>query len=75
MKEIRNDELLAGVRAGTVEEEGTVNGLVGRRLYTLAASLKAFAPSGAGKSNSESGNDSDVRSSNSNGNRNTEGGI
>jgi ATP-dependent Lon protease len=68
-------ELLAGVRAGTVEEEGTVNGLVGRRLYTLATGLKAFAPSGAWKSNSESWNDSDVRSSNSNGNRNTEGGI
>jgi predicted ATP-dependent protease len=40
--------LLTGVRAGTVEEEGTVNGLVSRRLRELALGLKAFAPSGEG---------------------------
>jgi ATP-dependent Lon protease len=34
--------LLTGVRAGTVEEEGTVNGLVNRRLRNLAAGLKSF---------------------------------
>jgi predicted ATP-dependent protease len=37
-------ELLTGVRAGTVEEEGTVNWLVSRRLRDLATGLKAFAP-------------------------------
>jgi hypothetical protein len=35
--------LLTGVRAGTVEEEGTVNGLVSKRLRELALGLKAFA--------------------------------
>jgi len=35
--------LLTGVRAGTVTEEGTVNGLVSKRLRDLAASLKTFA--------------------------------
>jgi ATP-dependent Lon protease len=38
-------ELLTGVRAGTVEEEGTVNWLVKKRLHELAAGLKEFAPS------------------------------
>ncbi len=38
-------ELLTGVRAGTVEEEGTVNWLVKKRLHDLAAGLKEFAPS------------------------------
>lgn len=39
-------ELLTGVRAGTVAEDGTVNGLVRKRLRELATGLKAFAPSG-----------------------------
>jgi ATP-dependent Lon protease len=39
-------ELLSGVRAGTVDEEGTVNGLVSKRLRDLALGLKDFAPSG-----------------------------
>lgn len=39
-------ELLTGVRAGTVEEKETVNGLVSKRLRDLAIGLKAFAPSG-----------------------------
>ncbi|MBI3301385.1 MAG: AAA family ATPase [Deltaproteobacteria bacterium] len=38
--------LLTGVSAGTVDEEGTVNGLVSRRLRDLATGLKAFAVSG-----------------------------
>ena len=41
-------ELLTGVRAGTAEEEGTVNGMVSRRLHELAVGLKAFAASGNG---------------------------
>jgi ATP-dependent Lon protease len=36
-------QLLTGVRAGTPEESGTVNGSVNRRLSELAAGLKAFA--------------------------------
>ncbi|MBI4528372.1 MAG: AAA family ATPase [Deltaproteobacteria bacterium] len=39
-------ELLTRARAGTPEEEGTVNGLVSRRLRDLAAGLKAFAGGG-----------------------------
>ena len=38
--------LLTGVRAGTVEEEGAVNGLVNRRLRDLAAGLKSFGTGG-----------------------------
>jgi hypothetical protein len=52
--------LLTGIRAGTVEEEGTVNGLVSKRLRELALGLKAFAPSGEGaeaKKPSEAEND------------------
>src|SRR5256712_3604024 len=37
--------LLTGVRAGTAEEEGTVNGLVSRRLRDLAIGLKSFGAS------------------------------
>jgi lon-related putative ATP-dependent protease len=37
--------LLTGVGAGTVEEEGTVNGLVSRRLRDLAIGLKSFGAS------------------------------
>jgi len=36
-------ELLTGIRAGTVDEEGSVNNLVNRRLRDLATSLKTFA--------------------------------
>lgn len=39
-------ELLTGVRAGTVKEEATINGLASKRLHDLATALKAFAPSG-----------------------------
>jgi ATP-dependent Lon protease len=38
-------ELLTGVRAGTVTEEGTVNGMVSQRLRALATGLKAFSVS------------------------------
>jgi ATP-dependent Lon protease len=38
-------EILTGVRAGTPDEDGTVNGLVSRRLRDLATGLKAFAAS------------------------------
>jgi predicted ATP-dependent protease len=38
-------ELLTGVRAGTVEEEGTVNYLVNRRLLDLATKFKTFGNS------------------------------
>jgi ATP-dependent Lon protease len=38
--------LLTGVRAGTEDEAGTVNGLVSQRLHKLATDLKAFAGSG-----------------------------
>lgn len=41
-------EILTGVRAGTPDEEGTINGLVSRRLRDLATGLKAFAVSGEG---------------------------
>ncbi|MBI3797023.1 MAG: AAA family ATPase [Deltaproteobacteria bacterium] len=37
--------LLTGVRAGTVDEAGTVNGFVNRRLRDLATSLKSFSTS------------------------------
>jgi ATP-dependent Lon protease len=40
--------LLTGVRAGTSTEDGTVNGLVDKRLRELATNLKAFAASGNG---------------------------
>ncbi len=50
-------ELLTGVRAGTVEEEGTVNGLVSRRLRDLASGLKAFAAGGNGEKQSASDED------------------
>jgi predicted ATP-dependent protease len=36
-------ELLSSVRAGTVDEPGTVNGAVNQRLHDLAANLKKFA--------------------------------
>jgi len=35
-------EVLTGVRAGAAEEDGTINGLVNRRLRELASGLKAF---------------------------------
>jgi len=41
-------ELLTGVRAGAPGEEGTVNGLVNRRLAELARGLKSFAAGGEG---------------------------
>jgi ATP-dependent Lon protease len=41
-------EILTRVRAGTVEEEGTVNALVNKRLRELATGLKAFASSANG---------------------------
>ena len=50
-------ELLTGVRAGTVEEEGTVNGLVSRRLRDLASGLKAFAAGSNGEKQSASDED------------------
>ncbi len=40
--------LLTGVRAGSSEEEGTVNGMVNKRLRELATNLKAFSASGNG---------------------------
>lgn len=40
--------LLTGVRAGSSEEEGTVNGRVNKRLRELATNLKAFGASGNG---------------------------
>ena len=50
--------LLTGVRAGTIEEDGTVNGLVNRRLRDLAASLKSFgASSDAASAKPPSGNE------------------
>ncbi|HWO43003.1 MAG TPA: ATP-binding protein [Candidatus Eisenbacteria bacterium] len=39
-------ELLTGVRSGRAEEDGTVNGLVNRRLGELAAALKSFDGAG-----------------------------
>jgi len=50
-------ELLTSVRAGTVEEEGTVNGLVSRRLRDLASGLKAFAAGSNGEKQSASDED------------------
>ncbi len=41
-------ELLTGVRAGAPGEEGTVNGLVNRRLAELARGLKSFAAGAEG---------------------------
>lgn len=37
--------LLTGVRAGADQEEGTVNGMVSKRLHDLAIGLRAFAAS------------------------------
>lgn len=47
-------ELLTGVRAGAENEDGTVNGLVSRRLRELAMGLKAFAASGNGEAKAAS---------------------
>lgn len=49
--------LLTGVRAGTADEAGTVNGLVNRRLLKLATELKAFAISGESGAKSTSTDD------------------
>jgi predicted ATP-dependent protease len=49
--------LLTGVRAGTSEEEGTVNGLVNKRLRELATNLKAFGTSGNGAEPKKTTND------------------
>jgi predicted ATP-dependent protease len=49
--------LLTGVRAGTSEEEGTVNGLVNKRLRELATNLKAFGAGGNGAEPKKSIND------------------
>ncbi|MEW6300336.1 MAG: ATP-binding protein, partial [Thermodesulfobacteriota bacterium] len=58
-------ELLTGVRAGTPEDEGTVNGLVSRRLRELATGLRAFASAGDGAAANlnKSTTDADERSS------------
>lgn len=48
--------LLTGARAGTNEEEGTVNGLVNKRLRELATNLKAFGTSGNGAEPKKTGN-------------------
>lgn len=48
--------LLTGVRAGTSEEEGTVNGMVNKRLRELATNLKAFGASGNGTEPKKTGN-------------------
>ena len=48
--------LLTGVRAGTSEEEGTINGLVNKRLRELATNLKAFGTSGNGTEPKKTGN-------------------
>ena len=53
--------LLTGVRAGTVEEEGTVNGLVSRRLRALATDLKAFGTGGEEASAKKPDNDEEKR--------------
>jgi predicted ATP-dependent protease len=52
--------LLTGVRAGTSEEEGTINGLVNKRLRELATNLKAFGTSGNGAEPKKTG-DNDER--------------
>lgn len=50
--------LLTGVRAGTNEEEGTINGAVSRRLRALAVGLKTFASEEAnGKTKAEANTD------------------
>jgi ATP-dependent Lon protease len=51
--------LLTGVRAGTADEEGTVNGLVSKRLRDLATGLKAFAVSGDAGSGGKPAGDAD----------------
>jgi ATP-dependent Lon protease len=53
--------LLTGVRAGTVEEEGTVNGLVSRRLRDLATGLKAFGSGDEEASTKKPDNDEEKR--------------
>jgi lon-related putative ATP-dependent protease len=53
--------LLTSVRAGTVEEEGTVNDLVNRRLRDLATGLKAFAASGEAGGGEKSTSSTDER--------------
>jgi predicted ATP-dependent protease len=39
-------EMLTGIRAGTVEEEGTVNGMVNRALKGFSDKMKSFADGG-----------------------------
>jgi ATP-dependent Lon protease len=53
--------LLTGVRAGTVAEDGTVNGLVSHRLRHLATDLKAFSIGGEETSTKKPGNDEEKR--------------
>jgi len=53
--------LLTGVRAGTVEEEGTVNGLVSGRLRDLATGLKAFGTGGEEAGTKKPDNDEEKR--------------
>ena len=53
--------LLTGVRAGTVEEEGTVNGLVSSRLRDLATGLKAFGSRDEEASTKKPDNDEEKR--------------
>ncbi|HXG20735.1 MAG TPA: AAA family ATPase, partial [Methylomirabilota bacterium] len=54
-------EILTGVRAGTPDEDGTVNGLVSRRLRDLATGLKAFAASSEVGERRLSDSDADAR--------------
>ncbi|MCF8214315.1 MAG: hypothetical protein K9I92_04115 [Chitinophagaceae bacterium] len=42
-------EILTGVRAGTIEEEGTVNGMVNKVLKGFSDKMKAFADGGEDK--------------------------
>jgi predicted ATP-dependent protease len=53
--------LLTGVRAGTVAEDGTVNGLVNRRLRHLATDLKAFGTGGEEASTKKPDNEEEKR--------------
>ncbi len=53
--------LLTGVRAGTVAEDGTVNGLVNRRLRHLATDLKIFGTGGEEASTKKPDNEEEKR--------------
>ena len=48
-------EILTGIRAGTIEEEGTVNGMVNKVLKGFSERMKSFADGGEDESARQNG--------------------